>query len=957
VQAFLNNLSAFLIENYKENLERICIVLPNRRGGLFLKKYLGDRITKPVFAPEVYSIEDFVVHHIEYGLIDNISLLFELYEVHKIVDKDKAQDFDEFMTWGKQILIDFNELDQYLVDAESVFNFLNEAKAIELWNPEQKELTSFEKNYLQFYNSLAQYYKLLNERLTEKGNVYQGLIYRLFIENIDSIEKSLPYDKIVFAGFNALTKAEEQLIGFFIYKGKAKAIWDTDDYYMYDKNQESGLFLRQYEQKEIFRPFIWREDHFKKSEMSIDIIGVPGNVGQAKVTGELLQSLSGTEKGSLNTALVLNDEKLFLPVLNSIPEEISDFNVTMGLPLKYTPLFELIDSVMALQENMERFSKMRSQERNSFYMADIYKVMMHPFMLYLTNNGPQLRHDIQKLISSNKVFYSQYELEELFIENCPDFYENAGTIFKPWNNTQESLNVLIALNEGIRDAVFSRSKNEFHSNLELEYLYHFALLFRRLLAMTKNYPVINTIRSLRNVFRELVNSSSIPFYGEPLKGIQVMGMLETRTLDFESLIMTSVNEDILPASGRGHSFIPFDIRKKYGLPTYRERNAVFAYHFYRLLQRAKKVYLLYNTEQGELGGGDKSRFISQLLVELREYNSNIIITEKIMSIPPSKDERDYNIQIKKDKQVINRLKQVAERGISPSGLNRYRNCSLKFYFQDVMGIREERSSDETVDSATLGIVIHDVLAKLFKPFLEKELNSAELEMRTKDIDVLTQEAFSENYQGGDISFGKNMLIATVARTLIRNYVKQELIWLEKNNKSGEQTGIDYLEETFYHTVNLKVEDSIIPVKLLGKIDRVDHIGNVLRIIDYKNFAVTQKKLKVVDWEDLESDEASDLSFQLLFYSYLIDKNKDQILNDKIRFSEVRAGVISIRKPSRGMDILTLPGKIDLDEDAVTIFDEELKKILFQLFKSSIPFVQTEKTEICEKCQFKAVCNR
>ncbi len=428
-------------------------------------------------------------------------------------------------------------------------------------------------------------------------------------------------------------------------------------------------------------------------------------------------------------------------------------------------------------------------------------------------------------------------------------------------------------------------------------------------------------------------------------------MLETRNLDFERLIMLSVNDDFIPSGSVANSFIPFEIKREYKLPTYRERNAVFAYHFYRILQRSKQIYLLYNTESGELGGGDKSRFILQVQNELTKYNPNIIIKEKILSVPVRKSYSDSSITINKSPQILEVLKTYLQKGCSASAINVYRNCSLQFYFRYIIGLEETDKIEETIEASTLGTVVHDVLQKLYNPFKHKVLLPSDIKSNTQKIKSLIAHSFNENYLGGDVNFGKNLLIVRVANIFIQKFLNGEMKFVNDLKKNGEELIIEDVEHKYMAQLAFNDGKQAYEVSLKGIFDRVDKVGDNVRIIDYKTGKVNQWDLKFKDWEDLISDPKLDKCFQLLYYSYIYSKSQSS------NFTNIRPGIISFRNLKQGFMSLGLPDNASFSEDAILHFESILQEIFLAMLNPEISFSQTIEEENCKYCAFKSICNR
>jgi len=750
-------------------------VVPNRRASLFLKKGLADHAKRIIWSPQIFSIEDFINQYSGLNFIDPLYLQCELYDVYAEKEKGAAQSFSEFLKWGQVLLKDFNEVDMNLVSVDQLFSYLTESKALSLWNPDQTSLTDFQAKYLQFYNSLQDFHQLLTNRLLEKKQVYPGLAYRYLAENLDKKFREFNYHKIIFAGFNALSQSEEKIITYLEKRGLAEIIWDADVYYVEDEIQEAGKFIRNYQKKHSPDDIKWTGNFLNEDAKEIHLIGVPLQVGQAKVTGQILQEFSEENDDLRNTAVVLNDESLIEPLLNSIPESIKEYNLTMGLSLKNSAMFRLIKLLIELQVNALKFKKSDSN-RIQYYYRDILNVLDHPYIQMILKD--MKADDIpRQILVSNKVFFDFYEVYSKYCSGNEQLKLLCECLFQPWNDHPE--NGLKSISEVIKtlkvyltgpSSIIGTGEDKPY--LIIEYLFHFSKILNKLKKLIAEYAYLNNILIFKELFFNVASAISLPFYGEPLSGLQVMGMLETRNLDFRRLIMLSVNDDFIPSGTTTNSFIPFEIKRDFKLPTHRERNAIFAYHFYRILQRSKQVYLLYNTEAGELGGGDKSRFILQIQSELAKRNPAIKITEKILSVPVGRNYSDNSITINKTPEILEILKTYLQKGCSASALNVYRNCSLQFYFRYIVGLEESEKIEETIEASTLGTVIHDVLQKLYAPLKRKVVLTADLEAMLMNVKTLITDSFNENYCGGDVNYGKNLLIVKVANIFIHKFLKK-----------------------------------------------------------------------------------------------------------------------------------------------------------------------------------------
>lgn len=954
MQTFLDKLSGYIYENYSDKLDEICIIVPNRRASLFLKKGLADQAKRTIWSPQIFSIEDFINKYAGFNLIDPIYLQCELYNVHVEKEKGAAQSFAEFLKWGQVLLNDFNEIDMYLVDSEQLFSYLTESKALSLWNPDQTNLTDFQVKYLQFYNSLKDYHQMLGDNLMKKKQVYPGLAYRYLAENIESKFDEFKYYKIIFAGFNALTKAEEKIITFLEKAGLAEIIWDADAYYINDKVQEAGKFIRSYQHKFNTGEIKWIGNYLNTDPKEINLIGVPQQVGQAKVAGQILQEFSEKNDDLRETAVVLNDESLIEPLLNSIPESINEYNLTMGLSLKNSVMFRFIKLIIDLHVNALKFNRQPNSEIQ-FYHRDVLNILEHPYIQLILKE--MSAEDMPQLIlKSNKVFLDFDEiLSPVYIANEP-LKLLCNSLFKPWNDSSERalstiLEVIKTFKVFLTDPTVNLESHVPKSDLIVEYLFQFSKVFNKIKKLIVEYDYLDSVSVFKELFFNITQSINLPFYGEPLKGLQVMGMLETRNLDFNRLIMLSVNDDFIPSGSITNSFIPFEIKRDFKLPTHRERNAVFAYHFYRILQRSKQVYLLYNTESGELGGGDKSRFILQMQNELVKSNPAIKLKETILSVPVKKNFLEHSIVIQKTAPIMEILNSYLQKGCSASAINIYRNCSLQFYFRYILGLEESEKVEETIEASTLGTVIHDVLQKLYAPLKPSVIHEADIKSMISKVKSLITISFNENYQGGDVNFGKNLLIVKVANIFLQKFLKGEIKFLKELENDGNDLFIEEVEQNYQTNLILNKGNQPFEIRLKGIFDRVDKLGNTIRIIDYKTGKVNQWDLKFNDWEDLLKDPKLDKCFQLLFYSYIFSKS------NTVNVSNIVPGILSFRNLKQGLINMGLPQKEDFSADTLDHFESILKKILLEMINPEIAFSQTPELDNCKYCSFKSICNR
>ena len=958
MQSFLEKTVNYLYEKYGDDISELCIVLPNRRAGLFLKTHLSNNLKKTFWSPEIYATEDFVALLAELEIADSTTLLFELYETVKSVGKKEVENFDEFCKWGQILLSDLNEIDRYLVDASQLFGNLKDIKELEAWSLNAEEgLTDFQKQYLEFWKLLGEYYHDFKKRLLSKHQAYQGLAYRIVADKTEERVNKHSWKKIIFAGFNALNKAEEKIIERLLNTGKAEIIWDTDSYYINNPNQEAGRFIRKYNEFGNFtklkdRNIFFEETLLSNEKKTVTVIGAAKNVAQAKVAGSIVTELQKTTESLQTTALVLADENLLFPVLHSLPTNLEDINVTMGYPLKNTPVAGYFDLVFSLHENGLKLAN--GKENYSFYHNDIIKLLSHPYTtIALAGVGKEYSvNKVTKLIQNrNIVFAGLSMLENIFLElNCEKEFKVLLPILKHWQIPADGLACVHYLIDTLKNGiVVQQTKNEeSKASLELEYLFAFTKIIKRIQVLMGNYPEsITDLKSLRSILNQIVRSSTLPFYGEPLMGLQVMGMLETRTLDFENVILLSCNEDILPSGKTVNSFIPFELKRFFGLPTYSDKDAIFSYHFYRLLQRATNIYLLYNTESDALGSGEKSRFLTQLIYELPKVNPNITIVEQLVNIPVIADKTGNEIIIEKTPFVFEKLKNRSEFGFSPSLLNKYRNCSLEFYFHAIAGLKEADEVEENIGADTLGNVIHEVLEIFYKPYIDKKIAATDIKEMKKSVETTTISVFEKEYSKNEISYGKNLLTLKVALKFINNFLDSEIETISKSEKAGQPIIIKALEAEL--EMNMTVGSHSIKIK--GKSDRIDSVGSMTRIVDYKTGLADSKELKFENWDDIRTEATLAKSFQLLTYAWLYQKMNPAITDNIV------SGIITFRELSAGLKTVKVNGSEQLNVEVLNEFEKQLQTLLTEIFNQKIPFVQTTELDNCEYCAFKGICNR
>lgn len=890
-----------------KSFENVVFVLPSQRAKIFVKQEFKNKISVG-FLPEIFNIEQFIQNISGIQKADSIQLLFHFYGVYKQVEKN-PDTFDVFSSWALTVIQDFNEIDQHLVNTNDIFIYLRDIERLRKWSVKGtfKE-TELIKEHYSFLEKLKVYYDAFYQFLLEKNMGYQGLMYKESCSKIDDFLNKNKKTKFFFIGFNALNKAEEFLFQKVLENGNSEIYWDLDEVF-FKSNHQAGKFIRQYKKE-------WKyyEKNTLKSlgntfskQKKIEVIGAAKNVTQIKYVGEILENKSDFK----NTALVMANETLLSITLNSLPKNINAINITMGYPLKDVPSTSLIFAVFQMFLSQEKLQK---GIVNQFYYKDVIRFFKHQ---NIYNFIPNIDDFTTQIVKENRTFINENYIEKYLKEANTEVKNVILKLIEPFSNVANFIDRILALIDLLKEEV---------NALEKEYLFRFYTAFNQLKILQNEFEYFTDLKIISHFFKQLISSESLSFQGEPLRGLQLMGMLETRVLDFENIILTSTNEGVLPASSQQNSFIPFDVKIEFGLPTYREKDAIFSYHFFRLLQRAKNVYILYNTEHDDFGSGEKSRFVTQL--EMMRTD----IVQKIIS-PKIVTQKNELKEIDKNDLIFERLKELAKSGFSPSSLTNYLYNPIAFYKQKILRIKEFDDVEETVAYNTLGTVVHETLDELYKPFIGQFLkvdDIVEMENLIKDLIV---KHFKIHFKNGDLSTGKNRLIFEVAIRFVTNFLSKEKELVKNENN---QLKIIATEENL--SAEIEIEGIDFPIKLHGNVDRVDELNGEIRIIDYKSGMVKGSELKVLDFEQLREKEKYK-AIQVLLYSYLYTKSKTFDFSKNIKagiysFKNLNEGFLSINFSSNYRNPDTI-----ITEEKLEEFIAELKGYIKEIYNPEVAFIE------------------
>lgn len=943
---FLKELAERMIREHPR-LDELTFIFPNRRAALYFENYLARGLQRPQWAPALHSIEEFFKQHSDLKEPDKLTLVFRLYQVYTTVLKNN-ESFDKFYFWGEMLLRDFDEIDKYLVNAPQLFKDLSKIKELDetfdyltdeqksflqdFWNHFSDKPSVTKEEFLFMWRKLPKVYTEFTKSLRKESLGYEGMIHRDVAESFSrKIPATLKDAKLVFAGFNALTKSEEVVISILVANG-AQVIWDADQYYVGNDLQEAGQFMREYKKHERFAATFPAElpSHFLNSPKKISLTAVPQRIGQAKLAGlEIDAVLANLPKEDLptelsKTVIVLPDESMLLPIMHSLPGDLEDINVTMGFPLRETPLFNLLDQVIEMQIK---------KRTNAFKHREVTAILGHAYFQALAEHEAQER--VIQIVKNNRVYVA---IEDL-LGTDPIF----PIVFKPIDSSQAT-SYLLEIVEHL-GARFSDKKS-----FDREYAYRFHQHISRLHSIFTTSEKAPDWRGFHKLFRQVMMLQKIPFTGEPLRGLQIMGVLETRNLDFDNVIILSLNEGQLPSPPRQGSYVPHSIRRAYSLPTYEHQDAIYAYLFYRLLQRASNISFYYSTEPDIVGNGEMSRYLQQVLIESK------LPVEKRVLHNPIHVHAIKSITIDKTPAVMEQLeKYVRSDGerqffLTPSSLNDYIECSLRFYLRQIALLKEAEEVEEEVDARVFGNILHDVVYWLYDELRKAGNNivhAEDLQITDDRIDGLIDRAFREFYHmepNEEVVYeGKRVVVKEVVRTFLRKILERDIEYAPFE--------IRMLEESFNEKIVLASGKQ---VRIGGKIDRADAKNGTVRVIDYKT---GRDDLSFEDLDSLFDGEArhNKAAFQTMLYSYVYflhhgaaEKIKPGLLNRNNLFgNDFKFGLrmAKAREPMEDVGML-LPE-----------FGQKLHEVVTGIFDPKVPFRQTSNTKSCTYCSYRALCRR
>ncbi len=953
MERFLAQCAKYINQKHKGELHEICLVFPNRRAGVFFNSYLQNEISNAVIAPEITTIGELFSGYSDYNQVEKLQLISILYDVFQ-KHTQTNETFDEFYFWGEILLADFNDIDRYLVDAKDIFRNIYDIKEIEsvfdYLTPEQKEALEqfwgsvavgnrkeFQQKHLHIWEKLFPVYAEFKEILQQKKMAYGGMADRQVVENMEAGINKFDFKKYYFIGLNALNACEKKLFRMLQKEQKASFLWDFDNSYLMDKLHEAGRFMR--ENLINFPPppdFVFSAEEFSKKK-NIKLAAVSSNYGQAQQIPVFLDENAASFQAKFdNTAIVLADESLLFASLGAIPTNIETVNITMGYPAKNSMIYGFIMLLVNLLKNK------RNDENRGV-------VAYHRFVTDILNHQLLSRWESEK----NKVFLSQIQSKNRFTIplNEIDFSTLHKIIFNlPEKVDNYSRYFLDVLGEIVRKFQTAEIENAMMS----EIIYSLYQSIERL-DITINKAIYEQKREISDavyfrLFTQYLATVSVAFEGEPLSGIQVMGILETRCLDFKNLIILGLNEDKWPRTFTAPSFIPANIRKGFGLPGIDEQDAMYAYYFYRLIQRAENVTATYSVIKEGISTGELSRYGFQL-----QYDS-VQKPEKISLDFSFAHDTAKPIQYASSEQTVAKLlsKNTDEHPLSPSAINTYLQCSLRFYFRYVMGLPEPDEVQEEIDGMIFGNIFHDTMEALYKPFIGKVVTRDDIENISKNKVLIANEIhkqiainFYKEKKGSTkpvVLEGKTLLIYENIKTYLKQLFKVDIGFAPFTLES--------LEEKYGTKIEIDINGVNTAIKIGGKIDRVDRVNSSLRVLDYKTGNVKSKSFKEVGdlfMKDIKDPKKEVL--QAMIYTWVLSE-----ISNETNFSPGIYSLKDLFKDNFNPEISWEKHDLSFSELKAD-FESGLKILLEEIYSPNNTFVQTPHIEHCKYCAYKTICQR
>lgn len=857
------------------SLEKTFFIIPNRRSKVFLKKEIINNIDRVSLSPNIISIDDFIELVSEKKESPKTLQIFNLYEAYMRVSKKKDfESYNLFRNWSNMLLNDINDVDMSLASSELVFKYLYEIQKLQIISDEEA------KTKLNFWKLIPKIVNDFKEILNEKNNSSKGSCHLIAKENIEMFSSSHSDHFFVFLGLNSLSKSEEFIINYLLENNNSKIYWDCEENYIENKDHQSGYFFRKYLNEwpyYLTHSFKWQLSNLNEKK-NISVYETSKKVAQIKTISKILTEIY-CDNNKSRTAIILPQSEMLRPLLNSIPKNIPNVNVSMSVSLIDLELPELTLSFLNVYVSLKS---------NRFYHKDVINLLSNNLLLLIFKNQEKKINRFKSIVSEKNMIY----ISKDYIIN---YFNSNKTIQKLFDSDQNK--ILNTLQELIE--LYEKTEN-FKLSLEQ------SNKIKQIILIIKNFSNKHSFKpsfeSLRDFYFDIIKNQTISLVGDLKSEIQIMGLLESRGIDFDNVIFCSANEGILPKNPFVSTFLPYDLRKKFDLPTIDESDARVSYDFYRLLQRSNNIYITYNSSPEGIDSGEKSRYVYQL--ELQK-NKNYNIHKFVSSFPLSHIEEPFE-EYKKTDKLIERLDEISISGFSPSALKDFVENQIRFYERYVLGINESDSVIERAEHRGIGIIFHNAMEEIYKPFVGKKLTKINLKKSLKNVKNILNKKFEEEY-GKSYKYGKNIIAFKALEKNISNLIEIDI----KKIEQGSEIEILVIEELFKIELNTKTGKKFY---LKGKMDRIQKENGTVSIVDFKTGNVEINKLSFNNNDDIISNKKTN-ALQLICYSLIYSLTKK--ISDPIK-----AGIISFKHVNSG--ILFLNNKISKYESKELFFKEDLK---------------------------------
>lgn len=923
---FLERVAQKLVEQQDADLRKCLVIVPGHRSTIYLKKHLGKLLGHTFWPPRFMTISDLFAEMSPYKLLAPERSPFLLYAAYKKSTPD-VEPFDAFWKWARTALADYNDIDNYLVDGKQLYQNLSDIKGIEEWSFEGDGLSDDQEFFLEFWEMLGRLYHQFQKDCLAANEVYSGLLKREALENDRWQGITEKWDQVHIVGFNALAPTEEALFKKMSAADNVSIHWDADGSYIKKDWHEAGHFLRRLEKN--FSEIGELPETFGTRKPKIRVLQCTGDTSLAKTSAALLNDIPADQQDQ--AALVLCDSSLLVSTLSALDPKLDKVNVTMGYPATNNTVYQFFQTYIDLAD-------MAKTNGNSLPISLFSRLLKNP-LFHLLEQDFEV-HRVEATENKAAKVYTGGIQDKLIHKNAPRIRKTNWLELRTEQEIHKSLDLLFeadltipTLIAQLQDLVRIFRESETFDRWNTEFLFHISKALNKLALLMDEFPLITRIKTAKDLFSSMVGQQEMSFIGEPLEGLQIMGMLETRTLDFKHIILTGANEGKLPANSNRQSFIPYDLRNLFKLPTHHDQEAIYAYYFYRLLHQVDELTILYSTQKDTFGSGEKSHFIDQMKIDF-DYGPD---SEEVVLTPSPKNAAS-EFSMESSPTIQASLRKSLE-WLSPSRINSFFDCPLDFYYRYVLKLGEPDSLEDSIGHADLGTIIHQVLEDSYETLKSNFFTEESLKKLLADVGKVTFDEFKKKFGVSGFETGLNHLAYHVSV----GYAKKIIEWDLKEVKAGNKIRIVELEKKLGEKIELQVYGKKFVTTMGGYVDRIDEFNGNIRIIDYKTGKADDAKIDLKKSFDTILSGNKPHAIQLLYYSLLYANENPGCL-------PLQAGIVSPRNISGGIHSFKFNGETAIDRDILDQYKENLGKALESMLDPELVFTHNHKGKYCQFCE-------